>query len=128
MSLTLHLDVPESLNELEDHDLDALVADLESVQSEQQCSSHKDTSNPTGNKNSPPAIYQESEPVVTFPVVTTQASRAVKLVGFKRGCAKLFIAFKPFQFFGTLQLCFFWGGGMCWVNLFIYFSSEYLKS
>ncbi|KAM4728013.1 amyloid beta A4 precursor protein-binding family B member 1-interacting protein-like [Anableps anableps] len=69
----------ESLNELEDHDLDALVADLESKSMDQQWSTHNETSNPTGNETSPLAIYQESEPVVTFPVVTTQSSRAVKM-------------------------------------------------
>ncbi|XP_047224984.1 amyloid beta A4 precursor protein-binding family B member 1-interacting protein-like [Girardinichthys multiradiatus] len=69
----------ESLNELEDHDLDALVADLESKTTGQQCPNHEDTRNPTGNQTMLPAIYQESEPVVTFPVVTTQSSRAVKI-------------------------------------------------
>ncbi|XP_032422203.1 amyloid beta A4 precursor protein-binding family B member 1-interacting protein-like isoform X1 [Xiphophorus hellerii] len=69
----------ESLNELEDHDLDALVADLESKSTDQQSPTHNGNSNPTGNETAPPAVYQESEPVVTFPVVTTQSSRAVKM-------------------------------------------------
>uniref|UniRef100_A0A3B3Y1A5 Amyloid beta A4 precursor protein-binding family B member 1-interacting protein n=1 Tax=Poecilia mexicana TaxID=48701 RepID=A0A3B3Y1A5_9TELE len=69
----------ESLNELEDHDLDALMVDLESKSTDQQSSTHNDTRNPTGNETSPPAVYQESEPVVTFPMITTQSSRAVKM-------------------------------------------------
>ncbi|XP_021175094.2 amyloid beta A4 precursor protein-binding family B member 1-interacting protein isoform X1 [Fundulus heteroclitus] len=69
----------ESLDELEDHELDALMADLESKATEQEFSTHNDTSSPAGNQTSPPAIYQECEPVVTFPVVSTQSSRAVKM-------------------------------------------------
>ncbi|XP_043990764.1 amyloid beta A4 precursor protein-binding family B member 1-interacting protein-like [Gambusia affinis] len=69
----------ESLNELEDHDLDALVADLESKSADEQSPTRNDNSNPTGNETSPLAVYQESEPVVTFPVVTNQSSRGVKM-------------------------------------------------
>ncbi|PWA17440.1 hypothetical protein CCH79_00011269, partial [Gambusia affinis] len=68
-----------SLNELEDHDLDALVADLESKSADEQSPTRNDNSNPTGNETSPLAVYQESEPVVTFPVVTNQSSRGVKM-------------------------------------------------
>ncbi|XP_038134839.1 amyloid beta A4 precursor protein-binding family B member 1-interacting protein-like [Cyprinodon tularosa] len=68
----------ESLNELEDNELDALVADLESKSVQMQSSTVEDTCNPTENQTSP-AVYQEAEPVVTFPVVTTQSSKVIKM-------------------------------------------------
>lgn len=82
----MYLDVTpstESLNELEDNELDALVADLESKSVQMQSSTAEDTCNPTENQTSPPAVYQEAEPVVTFPVVTTQSSKVIKMVRIK---------------------------------------------
>ncbi|XP_044074624.1 amyloid beta A4 precursor protein-binding family B member 1-interacting protein-like isoform X2 [Siniperca chuatsi] len=53
-------DLNESLNELEDHDLDALVADLRSK-------STKKTSSGTDNQTAASAMTQESEPAAALP-------------------------------------------------------------
>ncbi|KAI3375244.1 hypothetical protein L3Q82_021741 [Scortum barcoo] len=56
----------ESLNELEDHDLDALVADLGS-------NSTKQTSGGADNQTIAPAMTQESEPAAALPLPSNAA-------------------------------------------------------
>ncbi|KAM4551422.1 amyloid beta A4 precursor protein-binding family B member 1-interacting protein-like [Odontesthes bonariensis] len=71
-------DLNESLNELEDHDLDALVADLRSKSSVQESSTNEGNSCLTANQTSPPAMTQEFKPAVALPTSTTESSRLMK--------------------------------------------------
>uniref|UniRef100_A0A3Q1CJX0 Amyloid beta A4 precursor protein-binding family B member 1-interacting protein n=1 Tax=Amphiprion ocellaris TaxID=80972 RepID=A0A3Q1CJX0_AMPOC len=65
--------LPESLNELEDHDLDALVADLGSNSNPQEPSSDERTD----THSAPPAMTQEPQPAAARPAPpnSTQPSR-----------------------------------------------------
>ncbi|XP_072220415.1 amyloid beta A4 precursor protein-binding family B member 1-interacting protein-like [Leuresthes tenuis] len=71
-------DLNESLNELEDHDLDALVADLRSKSFVQESSTNEGNSSLTANQTSPPAMTQEFKPAVALPTPTTESSRLMK--------------------------------------------------
>lgn len=51
----------ESLNELEDHDLDALVADLGSKSTAQEFSTYQQNSTLADNQTAPPDMTQGSE-------------------------------------------------------------------
>lgn len=57
----------ESLNELEDHDLDALVADLGSKSTTQDLTTHQQNSSLTDDQFAPPAMTQRSEAAAALP-------------------------------------------------------------
>ncbi|XP_018532923.1 amyloid beta A4 precursor protein-binding family B member 1-interacting protein isoform X2 [Lates calcarifer] len=60
-------DLNESLNELEDHDLDALVADLGSKSTTQDLTTHQQNSSLTDDQFAPPAMTQRSEAAAALP-------------------------------------------------------------
>ncbi|KAM9720226.1 amyloid beta A4 precursor protein-binding family B member 1-interacting protein-like isoform 1-T1 [Menidia menidia] len=63
-------DLRESLNELEDHDLDALVADLRSGSPVQE--------SPTADRGPPPPVAQEIKPAVTLAAPPTESPKPIK--------------------------------------------------
>ncbi|XP_022610574.1 amyloid beta A4 precursor protein-binding family B member 1-interacting protein-like isoform X2 [Seriola dumerili] len=61
-------DLNESLNELEDHDLDALVADLGSKSTTQDLATEQQTSSATDNQTAPSAMTQGYEATAALPL------------------------------------------------------------
>ncbi|XP_069574352.1 amyloid beta A4 precursor protein-binding family B member 1-interacting protein-like [Brachyistius frenatus] len=71
-------DLNESLNELEDQDLDALVADLGSKLNLQELFTHEQNSSLTDNRTAPATMTRQSEPAAALPSLpnTTKSSRS----------------------------------------------------
>lgn len=74
-------DLNESLAELEDHDLDALVADLrsKSASSEPKLPTHQQTIGPRDNQTAPPAPTPTPEAAAAFPPPTNPAQSSAAL-------------------------------------------------
>lgn len=68
----------ESLNELEDHDLDALVADLGSKSTPQEFSTYQQNSTLADKQTAPPTMTQGFEPAAALsPPANNESSKKV---------------------------------------------------